>query len=150
MPKIYRAGFLNSCELIICVWDKGHKWNFISQKEMHNFMESPICMGEERVKNPLHPTQKPIKILKHFIRIASDQNDVVFDPFMGVGSSGVAALQMGRKFIGFEIDKKYFSAAEKRIKNVPEPLFDAKDMIAEKQCYIPKIKRPVLELQYTP
>ena len=116
-PKIFKAGFLNSCELIICVWNKGHTWNFISQKEMHNFIETPICMGGERIKEPHHPTQKPTKVLKHLIKIASNANDVVFDPFMGVGSTCMAAIEMNRKFIGFEIDKKYFDATQKRLKD---------------------------------
>lgn len=47
-PKIYKNGFLNSCEMIICMWNKGHKWNFGKQNEMHNFFESPICMRPER------------------------------------------------------------------------------------------------------
>lgn len=122
-PKIFKAGFLNSCELIICAWNKGHTWNFISQKEMHNFIESPICMGNERVKNPKHPTQKPVKILKHIIRIASNENDVILDPFMGVGSTGKAALEMNRKFIGFEIDDKYFKIAERRLSCIQQVLF---------------------------
>ncbi|MCS6795066.1 MAG: site-specific DNA-methyltransferase [Raineya sp.] len=116
-PKIFKAGFLNSCELIICCWNKGHTWNFLSQKEMHNFIESPICMGAERLKEPNHPAQKPVKVLKKIIEIASNPNQVVFDPFMGVGSTGVAALQMNRKFIGFELEKTYFEAAKKRIEN---------------------------------
>ncbi len=116
-PKIFKAGFLNSCELIICCWNKGHTWNFISQKEMHNFIESPICMGSERVKSPTHPTQKPVKVLKKIIEIASHPGDVVFDPFMGVGSTGAAALQMERKFIGFELEQPYFEAAKKRLEN---------------------------------
>ncbi|EHR32750.1 hypothetical protein HMPREF9454_02311 [Megamonas funiformis YIT 11815] len=41
-PKIYKNGFLNSCELIVCLWNKGHTWNFSTQKEMHNFFEVPI------------------------------------------------------------------------------------------------------------
>ena len=118
VPKIYKAGFLNSCELIICCWNKGHTWNFISQKEMHNFLESPICMGKERIKDPKHPTQKPVKILKKIINIASLPNQVVFDPFMGVGSTGEAAIELGRKFIGFELDTNYFEAAKKRIDNL--------------------------------
>jgi site-specific DNA-methyltransferase (adenine-specific)/modification methylase len=115
VPKIYRAGFLNSCELIICAWNKGHTWNFSSQKEMHNFIQSPICMGNERLRNPLHPTQKPVKVLEHIIRIATNPNHVVLDPFMGVGSTGVAALNLGRQFIGFEINKQYYDAAVKRL-----------------------------------
>ncbi|MFC1848846.1 DNA-methyltransferase [candidate division CSSED10-310 bacterium] len=123
-PKVYKTSFLNSCELIVCVWNKGHTWNFISQKEMHNFIETPICMGNERVKNPRHPTQKPVRVLKHIINIASNENDVVFDPFMGVGSTGVAALEMERKFIGFESNQAYCEAAEKRLQNVSSPSFE--------------------------
>ncbi len=114
-PKIFKAGFLNSCELIICCWNKKHTWNFISQKEMHNFIESPICMGAERLKDPKHPTQKPISILKKIISIASNEGDVIFDPFMGVGSTGVAAIQMDRNFIGIELEEDFYKASKKRI-----------------------------------
>ena len=114
-PKIFKSGFLNSCEMIFCCWNKGHTWNFISQKEMHNFIESPICMSPERIKNPKHPTQKPLKVLKKIIKIASNENDVVFDPFMGVGSIGVAARELNRKFIGFELNNEYFKSAKDRI-----------------------------------
>lgn len=114
-PKIFKAGFLNSCELIVCCWNKKHTWNFISQAEMHNFIESPICMGNERLKNPKHPTQKPVKVLKKIISIASNPEDVVFDPFMGVGSVGVAAVELKRRFIGFEIEPQYFEASKCRL-----------------------------------
>lgn len=114
-PKIYKAGFLNSCEMIFTCWNKKHTWNFISQAEMHNFIESPICMRPERLDNPKHPTQKPISILKKMIDIASNENDIIFDPFMGVGSTGVAALSMGRRFIGVEINNEYFLASKRRI-----------------------------------
>ena len=123
VPKFRKAGFLNSCELIVCMWDKGHTWNFGKQSEMHNFFESPICMWPERLKNPKHPTQKPVGLLKHLIKIASNPGDVVLDPFMGVGSTGVAALETERKFIGIEIDKEYFKAAKKRIEQIQPTLF---------------------------
>ena len=122
-PKVRRAGFLNSCELIVCMWNKGHTWNFTKQNEMHNFIESPICMGRERVKNPTHPTQKPVRILKHIIKIASRPNDLVFDPFMGVGSTGVAALQLGRSFIGVEINREYYLKVQQRLKMTQQTLF---------------------------
>ena len=114
-PKVYRAGFLNSCEMVFCCWNKHHTWNFTLQSEMHNFIESPICMGLERLKKPKHPTQKPIKVLSHLIKIASKPGDVVLDPFMGVGSTGAAALIHECKFIGFELNKEYFDAAVKRL-----------------------------------
>lgn len=114
-PKIFKAGFLNSCEMILTCWNKKHTWNFISQKEMHNFIESPICMRPERLSNPKHPAQKPVGILKKMIEIASNKDDIIFDPFMGVGSTGVAALELGRRFIGVELNNEYFDAAKKRI-----------------------------------
>ena len=115
-PNIYKKGFLNSCEMIICFWNKGHTWNFSSQQEMHNFVESPICMGKERLKEPKHPAQKPVKILKHIIEIASNRNGVIFDPFMGVASTAIAALETNRIFYGCEIDKNYYHAGINRIK----------------------------------
>lgn len=114
-PKIYKAGFLNSCEMVFTCWNKHHTWNFTTQDQMHNFIESPICSGPERLKHPKHPTQKPISILKRMIEIASNEDDIVFDPFMGVGSIGVAAMQLNRRFIGVEIDPEYYRAGKKRI-----------------------------------
>ncbi len=114
-PKFRKAGFLNSCEMIACMWNKAHVWNFGKQNEMHNFFQSPICMQPERLKEPKHPTQKPVKLLKHIIQMATNEDDVIFDPFMGVGSTGVAALELKRKFIGIEINQEYYDASVKRI-----------------------------------
>ena len=114
-PKFYRAGFLNSCELIVCMWNKGHTWNFTRQRDMHNFIEAPICMGKERLKNPKHPTQKPLQVLKPIIEMASNPGDLVYDPFMGVGSTGAAALQLGRRFLGVELEASYYAACETRL-----------------------------------
>lgn len=115
IPNIRKSSFLNSCELIVCLWNKGHTWNFSKQNEMHNFIESAICMGKERIKEPKHPTQKPLSVLEHIIKIASNENDVVFDPFMGVGSTGKAALNLRRRFIGIELEKEYYEASIKRL-----------------------------------
>ncbi|ARU65779.1 site-specific DNA-methyltransferase [Histophilus somni] len=119
IPNIRKSSFLNSCELIVCCWNKGHTWNFSKQNEMHNFIESPICMGKERIKDKagkrLHPTQKPVKILKRIIEIASNPNDIVLDCFNGVASTGVAALELNRRYIGIEIDEKYYNASLDRL-----------------------------------
>jgi site-specific DNA-methyltransferase (adenine-specific)/modification methylase len=116
-PHFRKTSFLSSVELIVCLWNKGHTWNFGKQTEMHNFFESPICMGAERLKNPAHPTQKPVKLLEHLVRIASNENDIVFDPFMGVGSTGIASIKNNRNFIGIERDELYYHGADSRIKN---------------------------------
>lgn len=129
-PKIRRAGFLNSCELIVCVWNKKHTWNFTKQNEMHNFIETPICMGSERLKDSFfHPTQKPLKVLEHIIKLASNEGDIVFDPFMGVASTGIAALALNRKFIGIEVDKNYFNGAKTRLEQ-----FNADSKIKRQQA----------------
>lgn len=117
-PSIFKKSFLNSCEMIICFWNKGHTWNFGTQKKMHNFIESPICMGEERLRNPKHPAQKPVRVLKHIIEIASNTNDVVFDPFMGVASSAVAAMELNRIFYGCDINEAYYQAGVERVKKL--------------------------------
>ena len=104
--------------MIFTGWNKKPTWNFISQAEMHNFLESPICMRPERLSDPKHPAQKPVSILKKMIEIASNEGDIIFDPFMGVGSMGVAALELNRRFIGVEIDSNYFNAAKNRIEKL--------------------------------
>lgn len=122
VPNFRKSSFLNSCELIVACWNKGHTWNFSNQKDMHNFIESGICMGKERIKDKdgknLHPTQKPISILEKIITIASNKNDIVLDCFNGVASTGEAALKLKRRYIGVEIDKKYFEASKERLKKI--------------------------------
>lgn len=120
VPNFRKSSFLNSCELIISCWNKGHTWNFTSQNDMHNFVESGICMGTERIKdqngNNLHPTQKPLAVLEKIVRIASNEGDIVLDCFNGVASTGEAALKLNRKYIGIEIDKLYYNASKNRLK----------------------------------
>lgn len=62
-----------------------------------------------------HPTQKPKHVMRWLIEKYTKPDEVVFDPFMGSGTTGIAALQMGRRFIGCEISAEYFAIAEKRI-----------------------------------
>ena len=62
-----------------------------------------------------HPTEKPIALIEHIVRLSSRPNDVVFDCCMGHGTAGVAAGKLGRKFIGIERDAQYFHTAQSRI-----------------------------------
>ena len=63
----------------------------------------------------LHPSQKPVDLLEYLIKTYTNEGEVVLDTCIGSGSTAVAAINTNRKFIGFEIDKKYFAVAEKRI-----------------------------------
>jgi len=65
----------------------------------------------------VHPTEKPVSLLERLIKDASDGGDTVFDPFMGSGTTGVAAKNLNRNFIGIELDEGYFKIAEERINN---------------------------------
>lgn len=67
--------------------------------------------------NLTHPTEKPTKLIEIFIKQSSDIDDIVFDGFMGSGSTGVACINTNRKFIGCELDENYFKIAEQRLKN---------------------------------
>lgn len=111
-PRVYKNSFLQSCEMIICAWDRGHTWNFANQQEMHNFFQSSICVKPERLE---HPTQKPLSIMKHIIKIASKSDDIILDCFAGTGTVGVAALLMRRKYYLVENNPTYYTLASNRL-----------------------------------
>lgn len=66
----------------------------------------------------LHPTIKPLDIIKTLIRNSSNDNDIVADFFLGSGTTCVAAKELGRRYIGFEIDKEYFKIAKDRLNGI--------------------------------
>lgn len=67
-------------------------------------------------KSSVHPNQKSVEFQKFLIELSTNENDVVFDPFMGSGSCGEASILCNRKFIGIEQDKNYFDIATNRLK----------------------------------
>ena len=71
--------------------------------------------GNTKNKEKLHPCIKPVRLMERIIRVSTVEEQVVLDCFMGSGSVGVAALNLHRKFIGIELDEKYFNIAKERI-----------------------------------
>lgn len=69
-----------------------------------------------------HPTEKPVELGSHFIGLHTAPGHLVLDPFMGSGTTGVACIQTGRKFIGIEIDPTYFEIACKRIRDANQQM----------------------------
>jgi site-specific DNA-methyltransferase (adenine-specific) len=63
----------------------------------------------------IHPTQKPVKLLKRLIEICTDPGDVVIDPCFGSGSTGRACIETGRSFYGFEINKEFYRRAKEEM-----------------------------------
>lgn len=116
-PAIYtRKMYANSMEMMVH-FSKGtpKTWNHKHVNEMHNFIQTPICMGKERTK---HKTQKPLKVCVPYLEISSNEGDLVLDPFMGSGTTAVAAKKLKRNFIGFEMNPTYLEFAEGRLAEV--------------------------------
>jgi len=81
-----------------------------------NARQLSVSIGETNPERVGHPTQKPLRLMKWCIGFLPDAQTIL-DPFMGSGTTGVAAVQMGRKFIGIEREPKYFDIACRRIED---------------------------------
>lgn len=105
------------------IWDKGQRdfsladfemaWS--SQNKSGRIFDYPRARMLQ--ENGLHPTQKPIALMEWCIELATRPGDIILDPFMGSGTTGVAAMKTGRRFIGVELDPGYFQIAHERIAN---------------------------------
>ena len=81
------------------------------------FFYCPKASKKEKGKDNIHPTVKPIELMKYLVKLVTPKGALVLDPFMGSGTTGVAALQVGCRFLGIEKEKEYFDIAEKRLKD---------------------------------
>lgn len=117
-PSFRKVNYISSCEFILWAVNKrlekcDYTFNFSQQKDMHNFVETPICGGKERTE---HPTQKPLILISKLLRVHSNRGDLVLDPFLGSGTTAVAAKQLDRNFIGIEINPNYCEIARGRLR----------------------------------
>ena len=83
--------------------------------ETDRYPRSVLTFASDKQKNYLHPTQKPVALCEYMVKTYTNEGDIVLDNCMGSGSTGVAALNLNRKFIGIELDAKYFEIAKNRI-----------------------------------
>ena len=117
MPRNMNLHFINSIEPWLYFINDGHTGTFNnSGKSIHDFIETSTISASEH-KLGEHPTQKPKFLLQHFIEILSNEGDVVLDPFMGSGSTGVVCEQLNRHFIGFELNREYYDIALSQTNN---------------------------------
>ncbi|TQE94106.1 MAG: site-specific DNA-methyltransferase, partial [Spiribacter salinus] len=103
----------------ILVWDKEQPWENFSQVEIAwTNLNRPAAIFRESATrgtpNKQHPTQKPLSLMTWCVSKTADQATVL-DPYMGSGTTGVACANLGRKFIGIEIEERYFDIACERI-----------------------------------
>ena len=82
--------------------------------------KNPITLIEfDKIrKGSLHPTQKPVELLEYLIKTYTNENEVVLDFTMGSGSTGIACMNTNRRFVGIELEEKYFNIAVERLKNI--------------------------------
>ena len=86
-----------------------------SYEDAKTYYIAPINHKDK--KKYKHPTIKPLDITEKVIKNSSKENDIILDPFMGSGTTGVACKKLNRNFIGIELDEKYFNIAKERIEN---------------------------------
>lgn len=81
----------------------GDVWRDASPGQMFNYWQRQ------------HPNEKPISLMRNLVELCSAPGDLILDPFMGSGTTGVACIELGRRFVGIEIDPMFFAVAQKRI-----------------------------------
>lgn len=104
--------YLDDLEFQIQIKSKDYKIGG-EYKTKSKFYVSQINKKDK--KKYMHPTVKPLELIEKFIINHSNEKDIILDPFMGSGSTGVACKHLNRNFIGIELDKEYFEIAKKRI-----------------------------------
>ena len=120
-----------------CLWGKTNptpmngQYTWLSSVECCVYARFPKATFNEFCKGTVwrypcgqsneHPTQKPVDLFRYLIRVSSNNGDTILDPFIGSGTTAIAAIQEGRKFIGFEINKDYYDLANRRLKKLTGP-----------------------------
>jgi len=102
--------YMKNCEYILFLRKGKAKWinDIGGSKTVHQF--------KNVIGNKTHPTEKPVDLLKFYIANSSNEGDLIFDPFCGTGSTLVAAKELNRQYLGYEIEEQYFDISMQRVK----------------------------------
>ncbi len=115
MPRNTTRRYVQDMEFAVWGVNKNAKWTFNKPDDvpyLRSVFETSTVSGKEKTG---HPTQKSLGLMESIIKIHTNKNDLILDPFMGSGTTGVAAVANGRKFIGIEISPEYFEIAKERM-----------------------------------
>lgn len=112
MPRNRDRRYVTDFECAVWLTMPKAKWVFNRQSDSY---ERPKFIGN--IEKGLHPTQKNVKLMEWLVKIHTNKNQTILDPFMGSGSTGVACKNTNRNFIGIELDENYFNIAKERIEN---------------------------------
>ncbi|CAN7604528.1 DNA-methyltransferase [Bosea sp. LjRoot237] len=123
-PQLNGQGPAMGAENFVCAWGgKGHaKWNAGGKRGVYTHLTNPPSRDHR------HPTEKPVSLMRELLQDFTNPGETILDPFMGSGTTGVTCAKMGRKFIGVELDPKYFDVACERIRKA----YEQGDMFAER------------------
>lgn len=116
-----RERYSTNIEYIVRIYSSGcalNKLDLNLYPEKSKYYSKYKTYNQLRGKRKLHPSQKPIEIISEIIELSSSLNQVIFDPFMGSASVGISAIENNRKFIGVELDEKYYNIAKNRLDNI--------------------------------
>lgn len=116
MPRNRDRRFITDYEIAIWSVKKGAKWTFnrVSDTYERPLIKTKVTPKSEKIDKG-HPTQKNIETMEWLIKRLTNEGDVILDPFMGSGTTGVACGNLKRDFIGIELDKTYYNMSKKRI-----------------------------------
>ena len=125
---INKNRFSQHIEYIVRIYEYGTALNKI--EEENNLYSKVKKYSQVRGSTKLHPTQKPVELIKEIIKVSSNVNDLILDFFAGSFSTGISCLDLDRNCIGFEIDENYFKISEERIKKALEEKRKERDLQA--------------------
>jgi site-specific DNA-methyltransferase (adenine-specific)/modification methylase len=115
VPLNAKSRFLNAWEVAVLGKRPGSVWN-------SNYEHNILKYQAPKSNNRMHPTQKPLELIKKLVLLTTKKGDLVLDPFMGSGTTAVACKELGREYIGFEISKDYCELANRRVNSTNSPL----------------------------
>lgn len=115
MPRNRDRRYICDCEMASWYTRRGAKWCFNRQNPIYESMVMRYPSESGGAYKRYHPTQKTLSLISYLIKIHSNEGDVVLDPFMGSGTTGVACANNNRSFIGIELCEEYYNIASERI-----------------------------------
>jgi len=122
-PKNRDRRYVINIELIVWAVKKKAKWIFNRQNPKYETCVLRFSSESGAKFKRYHPTQKPLKLIKYLLKIHSNENNLVLDPFLGSGTTAVACEKLNRRWIGIEINPEYCEIAKKRILEIKNKLF---------------------------